>query len=135
MKKVSLWIGLFSLICILLFACSPKQNATITEVDAAHQWAEMTLYITKHTPANSPTFASRCLGYIGLTMYESIVHGYPEYQSMVGQLNGLDSLPLPDKNKSYRWIISLNAAQAEILQLIYQQTSDSNKIRIKRIGK
>ena len=133
MKKVSLWIGLCSLIIILSFVCRSKQNVIITEVDAAHQWAEMTLYITKHTPANSPTFASRCLGYIGLTMYESIVNGYPDYQSMAGQVNGLNALPLPDKNKSYRWIISLNAAQAEILRLIYQQTSDSNKIRINAV--
>lgn len=101
-----------------------------TDQEVVHQWADMTLYITKNTPANSPTFASRALGYIGLTMYESIVHGYPEYRSLVGQLKDLDTLPLPTIGLEYHWAIVLNAGQAEILRLIYNQTSDSNKLRI-----
>ncbi|PWK26931.1 PAP2 superfamily protein [Arcicella aurantiaca] len=90
----------------------------------------MTLYITKNTPSNSPTYSSRCLGYIGLTMYESVVNAYPNYQSLSGQLNGLDSLPKPEKNKKYDWKLSLNAAQATVLKNIYNQTSDKNKLKI-----
>ena len=90
----------------------------------------MTLFITKNTPANSPTYSSRCLGYIGLTMYESVVNGYPNYQSLSGQLNGLDSLPQPEKGQEYDWKLSLNAAQASILKNIYHQTSDKNKLKI-----
>lgn len=108
---------------------------SITPQDAALSWADLTLYITKKTPANTPTFASRVLGYIGLTMYESIVHGYPDYNSLAGQLNGLDSLPQPEPGQPYDWVLALNAGQAEILRTIYIQTSDSNKARIDALEK
>lgn len=134
MKPVTIWIGLFFLLCLYFNSCKTSLPS-YTEEEVAHQWADMTLYITKHTPSNTPTFSSRCLGYIGLTMYESIVQGYPQYQSLAGQLNGLDSLPLAEKNKGYQWILSLNASEAEILRLIYQQTADSNKIKIDALEK
>lgn len=121
----------FLMLTVLLFMqCQQKPSTLITDQELATQWADLTLHITQHTPANSPTFASRCLGYIGLTMYESIVHGYPSYQSMVGQLNDLDELPLPEEDQTYNWQLALNAGQAEILRSIYIQTADSNKVMI-----
>ncbi|MEQ8530626.1 MAG: phosphoesterase, partial [Imperialibacter sp.] len=93
-------------------------------------WAELSIYITKNTPSNSPTYASRCFGYIGLTMYESVVHGYPSYHSMAGQLNGLEALPIPDTGLEYDWLIALNAGQASIIKRIYNQTSDENKSKV-----
>lgn len=111
-----------------LISC--KKTTPLSDQQVVTSWAEMTIFILKNTPANSPTFASRTLGYIGLTMYESVVNGFPENRSLVGQLNGLDSLPLPDKTKKYEWILALNAGQAEILRSIYNQTSDANKAKI-----
>ena len=93
-------------------------------------WADMTLFITQHTPANTPTYSSRCLGYIGLTMYESVVAGDSIYQSLAGQLNGLNSLPKPEPDKQYNWPIALNAGQSQILRTIYNQTSNVNKRKI-----
>lgn len=115
--------------------CVHQEEKIITEQDVAVSWAEMSLFITQYTPANSPTFASRGFGYLGLTMYESIVHGYPQYQSLASQLNGLDSLPLPEEGSTYDWVLALNAAQASILKNIYNQTSDENKSRIDSLEK
>ncbi|MEZ4899421.1 MAG: vanadium-dependent haloperoxidase [Saprospiraceae bacterium] len=117
-------------IYLLWTSCRPATEMILTPQEVALHWADLTLYITKNTPANSPTFASRAIGYIGLTMYESIVHGYPSYQSVAGQLNGLGELPQPEANAPYDWVLALNAGQAEILRTIYIQTSDSNKTRI-----
>jgi len=114
----------------LTVGCSPQQPISYSELDVTLAWAEMALFITQYTPANSPTYASRCFGYIGLTMYESIVHGYPSYQSMAGQLNGFYRIQEPEINVSYDWVLSLNAAQASILKNIYNQTSDENKSKI-----
>ncbi len=97
---------------------------------AAIAWADMSLYITKNTPSNSPTFASRGFAYISITMYESLVHGFPTHRSLVGQLNELSALPLPVSNTTYNWVLSMNAGQALILKKIYQQTSDANKRKI-----
>jgi hypothetical protein len=119
-----------SLLFIIGLITGCQQEKPLTEQDLALKWGEMTLFITKNTPGNSPTYSSRCLGYIGLTMYESIVNGYPNYQSLAGQLDSLDSLPKPLKGVNYSWELSLNAAEAFILKNIYNQTSDLNKVKI-----
>ena len=90
----------------------------------------MTLYITKNTPANSPTFASRCLGYMGLAQYEAIVNGTSDHKSLAGQLNELESLPLPNSDYSYNWLMVLNRSQSELLKSLYLQTSYENKLKI-----
>ncbi|MEZ4850289.1 MAG: vanadium-dependent haloperoxidase [Bacteroidia bacterium] len=110
-----------------MLGCTPEKQKSMTDQEIAIAWAEMTTYLMKYTPANSPTYASRTAGYIGLTMYESIVHGYPEYQSLAGQLNGLEDLPMPESGVEYSWPASMNAAQSAILQQVYNQTSDKNK--------
>ncbi len=117
------------LLTLLTLGCA-KNAKHLTEQDVVLEWAKMTTYITQYTPANSPTFASRGFGYIGLTMYESIVNGYPSHNSLAGQLNGLDNIPIPEKDKIYNWALCLNAGQAAILKSIYLQTSDENKVRI-----
>jgi membrane-associated phospholipid phosphatase len=112
----------------LLVGCSPGRDYTETEIATA--WGAMATYITHHTPSNSPTYASRCLGYIGVTMYESVVHGDSSYQSLAGQLNELAALPQPEPGTTYDWPAACNAGQAGILKLIYNQTSDANKSSI-----
>lgn len=112
----------------LLVGCAEEKEYSEQEVALA--WAQMATYITQYTPSNSPTFASRGFAYIGLTAYESVVHGYPTHRSMAGQLDGLNELPLPNEETSYAWVLSLNAAQATILKSIYLQTSDGNKQKI-----
>ncbi|WP_238808313.1 vanadium-dependent haloperoxidase [Emticicia aquatica] len=121
------------ILIILLISC--KKETPLTDQDLATKWADMTLFITKNTPSNSPTYSSRCLGYIGLTMYESVVNIDSNYQSLEGQLDGLDSLPKPEIGKEYDWKLSLNAAQALILKNIYNQTSDLNKLKIDSLEK
>ena len=122
-----------TIICFLISlisSCSLKKQKPLQPHEITTSWAEMTLFITKNTPANSPTYSSRCLGYVGLTMYESVVNGYLNYQSLEGQLNGLRNLPKPEKGKKYDWQLTLNAGQATILKSIYNQTSDINKAKI-----
>lgn len=121
LQLILLAASIFALGCV-----RTKESTPLKPNEVAIEWAKMTLYVTQNTPSNSPTFASRAFGYIGLTMYESVVHGYPEYNSLQGQLNGLKSLPEPEKNSSYDWVLSLNAGQAQILRTIYVQTSDEN---------
>lgn len=124
-------LGIFFLSLLFInLSCSKKQVIELQEQDVALKWAKMSLFITQYTPANSPTYASRAFGYIGLTMYESVVNGFESHNSMAGQLNGLSDLPQPEENKPYDWVLSLNAAQAAILKNVYMQTSDENKLRI-----
>jgi len=128
-------------ICLLFlfFGCTnpekSKKLPPVTAVEAATDWADMTLYITKNTFANTPTYASRALGYIGLTMYESVVWSDSHYRSIASQLNGFNQLPKPFLNMKYNWLLTLNAGQASILKKIYSQTSDINKLKIDSLEK
>ncbi|MDX2284783.1 MAG: vanadium-dependent haloperoxidase [Bacteroidia bacterium] len=98
--------------------------------DLAEAWGRMTLYLLRATPSNSPTFASRTLGYIGVAQYEAVVHGAPGWRSLAGQLNGLDSLPAPEPGTAYDWNVAYNAAHAEILRSLYIQAPDTSRRRI-----
>jgi hypothetical protein len=51
----------------------------------------------------SPPVAARTYAYGAVAIYESVVHGMPGYQSLAGQLNGLDTLPTPDPTLQYDW--------------------------------
>jgi hypothetical protein len=134
-KWTNLWGNLYlaSFVC-LLFTCKKPEIKQFTPTEVATEWARMTIHITKNTPGNTPTYASRALGYIGLTMYESIVQGsMDKYESIAPQLNvNLANKPLfkSISPQVINWIISLNAGQAEILRNIYNQTSEANKLKI-----
>ncbi|WP_289038180.1 vanadium-dependent haloperoxidase [uncultured Zobellia sp.] len=130
-KKISsVYYVLIMVALNLNFGCSTSNTKKLSEQDVAIEWANMSLFITQYTPSNSPTFASRGFAYIGLTMYESIVNGYTSHQSLAGQLDSLTTLPKPEETADYDWVLSLNAAQADILRNIYVQTSDENKLKI-----
>lgn len=56
-----------------------------------------------------PPPAARAMGYLGVALYESVVHGIPDGHSMAGQLEGLDKLPVPDNNQEYDWPTVMNS--------------------------
>lgn len=107
----------------------------LSHIDVVTKWADMTLFITKNTAANTPTYSSRALGYIGLTMYECVVNSAQEYNSVSKQLIGLDSLSKTDDGKEYNWLVSLNAGQAAILKSLYNHTSTENSNKIDSLEK
>lgn len=122
--------SLTALLAFLLLACGNGNRKRHASWEVPLLWAEMSTYITQFTPANSPTYASRCFAYLGIAQYESVVHGYPVYHSLAGQLQGLDALPQPETDAVYSWELALNAGQSALLKQIYQQTSDENIARI-----
>lgn len=107
-----------------------EKAGKVLSAEVPVKWSNMTLRILKDTKGGSPTYGSRSLGYLGLTMYESAVHGTTTYKSLAGQLNGLKDLPQPEKDQKYNWAISLNASQAYLLKQLYEHTPDANKASI-----
>jgi len=106
------------------------ESITTMPADVATKWGDMTLRIAKGTPGNTPTYASRSFGYLGLTMYETGVYGIADHQSLVQQLSNLSSLPKPETGKTYDWALSINAGQAFMLKQLYNNTADVNKLAI-----
>lgn len=59
----------------------------------------------------SPPVASRIYTYTTVAAYEAARHQDPGLRTLAGQLNGLDSLPRPDKDKMYSFpVASVKAA-------------------------
>ncbi len=98
--------------------------------DAAVLWGRMTLDHLKLQTRKSPTYVSRTLGYIGLTMYETVVNGSIIYKSVAPELNGLGALAKPDTTKKYDWPTALNAGQAFILKKMWQHATDEANARV-----
>jgi hypothetical protein len=71
------------------------------DVNLSIKWADLRLKLLKTTSAQTPPVASRVLGYVGLTMYESGVYDMADYQSLQGQITWLTTLPKPNLSKKY----------------------------------
>lgn len=57
-----------------------------------------------------PPVSSRILAYSAVAAYEALVPGFPEYQSLAGQLNDLNPGPQPEAGKEYCFpLASVNA--------------------------
>src|SRR5687767_3951686 len=127
--KIYIVLLLILSVCFIFQNCSNEsvdpQPIQETEKTLPAYWADVTLRTIQFTFPNSPTYTSRSLGYIGLTMYESVVHGRAELKSMAGQLSGLVSLPEPDLSKEYNWALSLNSGQASILKSLYPHATSN----------
>ena len=133
-----------SLICLGVFACvtlfigcdqfnlddilSPAPIGNTGENDAAVAitWFELYLRLIQETPGFSPPVASRALGYAGVTLYESVVPGMPDYQTLVGQLNGLTQLPQADRGQTYHWPTTANSALASITRNLFANATSAN---------
>ncbi|WP_317171680.1 vanadium-dependent haloperoxidase [Spirosoma profusum] len=88
----------------------------------ATAWADMTLHVVKKAKKNSPTYGSRAIGYLGLTMYETVVYAAPGHRSVARKLSPGLSLPKPKRRKSICWELALNAGQAYMLKALYGYT-------------
>ena len=116
--KTHKWLLIFCL--ILAYSCRQADSPMpIPNADAAVLWGQLTLKTMTKLPANTPTYGSRALGFMGLTMYECVVNGSNQHQSLAGQLSGLDKLPKPDKGATYNWTVAMNAGQAVMLKSLY----------------
>ncbi|MBL7849491.1 MAG: vanadium-dependent haloperoxidase [Cyclobacteriaceae bacterium] len=109
----------------LLGSCSDdpqKQPATADTFpsDLVTDWIDLQLLYAKESPGFTPPIVSRAFGYCGLAVYESIVHGTTNRQSLVGQLTDLNYLPSPDASKEYHWALSANAAAARITARLFE---------------
>ena len=93
--------------------------------DVASVWFD-TLYDVIKLEGTTPPPAARIYGITSVALYESIVSGTLNHQSLIGQLNELDSLPGVKKNKKYHWPTAANAALAETIRGIFPSLKPEN---------
>jgi hypothetical protein len=125
--KIRALLGFIALFFLFL-SCQPDPVVIVEPVktynsETAVKWADMLLYVVKSTTKNSPTYASRSMAYIGLTMYETVVNGSTIHQSMSGQLADMPTLPKPVSGQTYNWLIAMNAGQTFMIKKMYEHAS------------
>ena len=123
------YLALLCLITVcthLLAACgqtpAQPQGPTAAEQSSSGvlDWYSLLPELIMNSPGWTPPVVARALGYIGVSAYEAVVPGMPEYQSLAGQLNGLASLPAINPEASYDWPTAANAALATIITHLFQ---------------
>ncbi|MCF0062858.1 vanadium-dependent haloperoxidase [Dyadobacter chenwenxiniae] len=129
--QIAVWLVISSVSAVSAdpHAVKSKNDVSSFPADVVTSWIDLQLKIAQTTPAPPPVTLRRCV-YTGITLYESVVPGMPEYQSIASQLNGLQALPSIQKGETYYWPASANAAMASITKSLYPMTSPANKASI-----
>jgi len=121
------------IVLALLAGCDANNDAETMSVPATTQsaatataWFDLQLQLVQQTAGFTPPVASRAFAYSGVALYESVVHGMPENQSLAGQLHELASVPQPDGNAVYYWPAVANAALASIARQLFAPATAEN---------
>ncbi|QDK81436.1 vanadium-dependent haloperoxidase [Spirosoma sp. KCTC 42546] len=117
----------------LVWVCGYTAQAQLTATQSlvdpiATSWADITVRVMTKAPKNTPTYGSRAIGYLGLTMYETVVYASPRHRSVIRKLSDTLSLPKPDLRKTYCWELALNAGQAYMHRALYGYTQKMQPI-------
>ncbi len=147
-KNLKKHVLLLAIACFALFlnSCKVKETDVTPQLpkedtspankfsaDVISTWAEMQLKLTKTTAGYTPPVAARAYALGGLTMYESVVSGLTNNQSLAGQLATLSTLPKTEMGKDYNWALSANAAEANMMRALYAEVSRPQAVTNKRI--
>ncbi len=94
-------------------------------------WYYLMNELVRHTATYSPPVASRNFGYIGVTVFEAAVGGSDKLVSLVGQLQGLDSVPARTAGAQYDEPIIINAALSDAIVYYFGNTGPTGQRSIK----
>ncbi len=92
----------------------------------AQSWYSLALKLVEETPGHTPPIAARSFGYMGITLYETLVGEMDHRHSLAGQLNGLHAMPHRRYGNPYKPAISANAALAKITRSLFPNASAAN---------
>jgi len=82
-----------------------------------------TLYDLVKVDATVPPPAARIYGVAAVALYEAVMPDTLLNRSLVGQLNGLVSVPQPKKNGKYHWPTVTNVALAQAIRGLFPGAS------------
>jgi hypothetical protein len=124
-----------ALACLLVFStgCGDDGDATAGtppvaafDSEVALRWFDLSLDLVRETGGFSPPVASRAFGYLGVALYEAIVPGMPDHQSLAGQVADFPVLPAPAPDARLHWPAVANAALASLMRELFPGASEEN---------
>jgi hypothetical protein len=114
----------------LVYANQGKPSADDFPSDVASSWFEL-LYDVVKAERTTPPPASRIYGITAVALYESIVNGSDNNRSLVGQLNGLTSVP--KKKNNLHWPSVANTVLANTIRGLFPTLSVPSAHAIKSL--
>ncbi|HYG03264.1 MAG TPA: vanadium-dependent haloperoxidase [Chryseosolibacter sp.] len=100
---------------MFFFSCSVEQDGAWKEKAAnpanLHRSVKQVTDVIVHD-IFSPPVAARIYAYMSVAAYEAAIHADDRYQSLAGQVNGLDAVPQPNPGEEYSF--ELAAVQAAL---------------------
>ncbi|PSR55466.1 phosphatidic acid phosphatase [Adhaeribacter arboris] len=93
---------LIAVLLLIEVSCQNKKadETTLANPDVMHTSVRKLTDVMVHD-IFSPPVASRVYAYANIAAYEALVPGYPQYQTLTGQLTGLKELPKPTAGQEY----------------------------------
>ncbi len=123
----------FVLFTLLLLVCvapiaAQGQSPLVQEMpaDSLVEWMELLRDRVRFDTLN-PARGARVYGYAGVTAFEALYPGMPDYRSMVFQINGLRDLPFPDPDQVFDWQSSMDAAMRDVLTHLFAPHSADSR--------
>ena len=102
-------IYLSAYLLLVLVSCQPTSDFDTDNPDLIHQSMKKLTDVIVYD-IFSPPVASRIYAYPSIAAYETLIHDHPEYQTLAGQLNGLEAAPAPEAGQEYCYpLASLHA--------------------------
>jgi hypothetical protein len=95
---------------ILALGCQ-KDSARETDADLLHSAMQQLTSVIVYD-IFSPPQSSRVYSYASIAAYETLRHGYPEYKSLAGQVNGLTPVPAPSASPDSQVNLTLSGVHA-----------------------
>jgi PAP2 superfamily len=143
MRKLNLTYFLLAIVLIVVTASSCRKERLIFSIQNAetydglltHHWFNTFRTLTKKCPGFTPPVAARAFGYAGLTLYETVVYGMPNNQSLQNQLSTGLKINAPDTTLPYNWAVAANAAMAETARLYYANMPESQALAVDQLEK
>jgi hypothetical protein len=113
------------LFCSVLLAAQDNANQFDSRVPGTYY--TFSFKLIKETPGFTPPVVARAFGFMGLTLYESVVNGMPGYTSTAGKLYGFNDVTLPEAGAEYHWPTVANNAMGMILDSLFRTMTQVNR--------
>lgn len=124
-----------ALVAVLALALLPQSLRAETGAPGAAEvqrsWYRLMLELVRHTPTYSPPVASRSFAYIGVAAFEAQAAGRPDAESLAGQLNGLQPVPVREAGGVYDEAIVTNAAIGFVASNLFGNTGPTGQRALK----
>ncbi len=98
--------------------------------DVATKWIRLQIELARTTAGYNQGVTARSFGFTGLTLYESLVPGVSNYQSVAILFGAPNPASVYDATKTYYLPASANAAMASAMRSFFPTTSSANKFSI-----